>query len=47
MALRTHFLHLTLHISSTLDFNLVQALAQDLLLQSFLKVATPFEDARR
>ena len=48
MALRTYFqmlivdLHLALHISSALDFNV-----QDLLLQSLLKVATFLEDARR
>ena len=40
-------LHLALHISSALDFNLVQAIVQDLLLQSLLKVATSLEDARR
>ena len=53
MALRTQFqmliqdLHLGLEISSALDFNLVQALVQDLLLQSLLKVTIPLEDARR
>ena len=41
------FLHLVLYISSTSDFNLVQALVQDLPLQSLLKVTTPLEDARR
>ena len=30
-----------LNISSTRDFNLVDVLAQDLLLQSFLKVTAP------
>ena len=53
MALRAQFpmlisaLRLALHISSRLDFNLVQALAQDLLLQSLLKVITQLEDVRR
>ena len=53
MALRDQFpmlisaLRLALHISSRLDFNLVQALAQDLLLQSLLKVITQLEDVRR
>ena len=36
-------LHLTLHISSTLDFNLVQVLVQALLLQSMPKVTTFLE----
>ena len=40
-------LHLALHIISALDFNLVQAIVQDLLLQSLLKVTTSLEDARR
>ena len=33
--------------SSTLAFNLVEVLVQDVLLQSFLKVTTPLEDVRR
>ena len=45
MALRA--LHPALHISSTPDFNLVQVLVQDLLLQRLLKVTIPLEDVRR
>ena len=37
-------LYVALQISSTPDFNHVQALLQDLLLQSLLKVLTPLED---
>ena len=50
MALRAQFqlffLDLSLHISFTLGFNLVQVLAQDLLQQILLKVRTSFEDVR-
>ena len=49
MPLKAQFkiLILALHISSIPDFNLVQLLVQDFLLQSFLKVTTPLEDVRR
>ena len=49
MSLRAQFkmLILALHISSILDFKLVQLLVQDLLSQSFLKVTTCLEHARR
>ena len=40
-------LPLALHTSSTPDFNLVQVLVQDLILQSLIKVRTPLEDVRR
>ena len=52
MALRAQFqmlilaLHLPLHISSTPDFNFVQVLVQDLILQNLLKETTPLEDVR-
>ena len=53
MALRAQFqmstlaLHLAVHISSTPNFNLVQVLLQDLLLQSLLEVTIPLEDVGR
>ena len=53
MALRSQFqmlilaLYLALHISSITDFNLVQLLVQDLLLQCLLKITTPLEDVKR
>ena len=53
LALRAQFqmlilaLHLALHTSSTTDFNLVQVLVQDLILQSLIKVRTPLEGVRR
>ena len=53
MGLRAQFqilivaLHLALHINSTPDFNLLQVLVQNLVLQSFLKVMTPLEDVRK
>ena len=53
LALRAQFqmlilaLHLALHTSSTPDFNLVQVLVQDLILQSLIKVRTPLEGVRR
>ena len=40
-------LHLVLDISSARDFSLVQALAQDLLLQCLLKVTIPLENVGR
>ena len=40
-------LHLTLHISSTLDFSFGQVLVQDLLLKILLKVTTSLEDFTR
>ena len=40
-------LHLVLHIHSTQDFSLVQAPAQDLLLQCLLKVTIPLEHVGR
>ena len=40
-------LALVLHISSTSNFNLVQALVQDLLIQSLLKLTTSLGDVRR
>ena len=46
MALRAQF-QMFLHINSTPDFHLVQALIQDLLLQSLLKVATLLEHVRK
>ena len=49
MAFRAQFqmLILALHISSIHDLYLLQALVQDLLLQSLVKVVTPLEDVRR
>ena len=53
MAFRAQFrmvilaLHLVLDIHSTWDFSLVQALAQDLLLQCLLKVTIPLEHVGR
>ena len=40
-------LHLALNINSTPDFNLLQVLVQDLVLQSLLKVMAPLEDVRK
>ena len=40
-------LHLAVRIISTPDFSLEQILVQDLLLQSFLKVTTSLDDARK
>ena len=40
-------LRLALCISSTPDFNLVQVLVQDLVLQSLLNVKTPLEVVKR
>ena len=40
-------LHLAVHISSKSNFNLVQVLVQDLLLQGLLRVTASLEDVRR
>ena len=53
MAFRAEFqmlllsLHLTVYVSSALNFNLVKLLVQDLLLQSLLKVTTPLKNIRK